>query len=91
MASVGEELQELRRRRRNRRIVVAVACVAVLVIVGVWLKGRDATMTCSEWQAEYATAVQQSGGTMPTYGHGTKANLEQVRPEGCPFPAAPSP
>jgi hypothetical protein len=89
MASVGEELQELRRRRRNRRIAVVVGCVVLLILAGIWLKGRNSTMSCSDWQAEYSTAVLQSGGTMPDTGHGTVSNLEQVRPEGCPIPAGP--
>jgi hypothetical protein len=89
MASVGEELQELRRRRRNRRIAVAVGCVVLLILAGIWLKGRNSTMSCGDWQAEYSTAVLQSGGTMPATGHGTVSNLEQVRPEGCPIPAGP--
>jgi heme A synthase len=87
--SVEAELQELRRRRRNRRIVIAVSCIVVLIVVGVWLSQRNSTMSCGDWQAEYMTAVQRSGGTMPATGHGTVANLEQVRPEGCPAPTLP--
>jgi hypothetical protein len=73
------ELQELRRRRRTRRIVVAVVCTAVLILSVVWLNSRNSTMTCSEWQAEYAKAV------VP----GTQVNLEKVRPEGCAIPFVP--
>jgi hypothetical protein len=89
--SVEAELQELRRRRRIRRIVVAVCCVAVLILVAVWLSSRHSTMTCDEWQAEYANAVIHTGGSAPEYGTGTRANLEQVRPEGCPNPSSAGP
>ena len=86
MTSVKAQLQKLRRRRRTRLIVIAVCCAAVLILAGVWLSNRDSTMTCSEWQAEYSNAVLQSGGTIAWNGSGTRANLEQVRPEGCPIP-----
>lgn len=91
MTSVEAELQELRRRRRTRHIVIAISCVAVLILAGVWLSGRHSTMTCSDWQAEYLAALIPIGGSPEsrTYGTGTKVNLEQVRPEGCPIPAAP--
>jgi len=48
-------------------------------------------MTCSDWQAEYSAALVPIGGSPDsrTYGTGTKANLEQVRPEGCPIPFTP--
>src|SRR4051794_11286807 len=93
MPSVEAELQELRRRRRTRRIVIAVSCVAVLIVAAVWLSNRHSTMTCSDWQAEYSAALLYSGGSPEsrTYGTGTKANLEQIRPEGCPIPSAPMP
>ena len=86
MTSIAAELQELRRRRRTRRIVVALACVAVLILGGVWLNSRKSTMSCGDWQAEYTTAFLQAGGTT---GSGTLVNLEKVRPEGCPIPFVP--
>ena len=78
------ELQELRRRRRTRRIVVAVACVAVLILGAVWLSSRKSTMSCGDWQAQYTSSVLAGAA-----GSGTRANLEKVRPEGCPNPAVP--
>jgi hypothetical protein len=63
----------------------------VLILGGLWLSSRHSTMTCSDWQAEYSSALVPIGGSPDsrTYGTGTKVNLEQVRPEGCPFPAVP--
>jgi hypothetical protein len=84
MASLEAELQELRRRRRTRRIVVAVACVAVLILGAVWLSSRNSTMSCGDWQAQYTSSVLAGAA-----GSGTRANLEKVRPEGCPNPAVP--
>jgi hypothetical protein len=82
--SLEVELREAQRRRRYRRIAIAVACVTVLGVGALWLNGRDATMTCDEWQTEYSSAVLQE----PT-SSGTRVNLEQVRPEGCPTPFVP--
>ena len=81
MMSLEAELQEQRRRRRVRRIAIAVACVAVLIVGVVWLNGRDSTMTCGEWQTEYRDAVLHEPTTA-----GTRVNLEQARPDGCPMP-----
>jgi hypothetical protein len=57
----------------------------VLIVAGLWLNSTKRTMTCGEWQAEYANAAQHN----ITDGSGTQALLERVRPEGCPTPFVP--
>jgi len=83
MTDIQATLEESRRRRRLRRIVVAVGSVTVLILGGLWLNSTKPTMTCSEWQAEYANAVLHNNGS------GTQVNLESVRPEGCEIPSVP--
>jgi len=58
--------------------------VAVLILGALWLSSLDSTMTCGEWQTEYTNAVAHEPASS-----GTRVNLEQVRPEGCPIPFVP--
>ncbi len=90
MTGMQAELQELRRRRRTRRIGISVACVAVLILGGLWLNSTKPTMTCAEWQAEYSSALANKQESGIGIGNGTLVNLEQTRPEGCQTPTGPS-